>query len=224
MAGNKFLDLYEAAQNAQLDALSFFTEETDYKFGSLRRWERYIIQDAALCFYLADSNAVEREKKIYSKWPKTSSRITYKGDEYKQGVGIGCILKDCTTPVDVALSGCTSNPELAKRLSGLCRFLTDDDMKHLPVTECIIALGLAPTNPQGAKKGLECALKLAQDSEDTSASNWIKDCISEIQNINTDLTPVPFPTRKTESSKKRALEDDAEGSTNKSKKEKKEKC
>ena len=136
-------------------------------------------------------------------------------------MGIGVILKDCITPFDVALSGCTDNKDLAKRLSVLCRFLTDDNMKYLPVTECILALGAAPTNPQGAKSLLEDALKLAQDSEDKSASNWIKDCISKIQNINADLTPMPFPTGKTESSKKRAPEDEAEGSTKKPKKEKK---
>lgn len=225
MAGNDFLDLYEAVQNAQLEALSIFTEEEpELKISSLRRWERYIIQDAALCFYLADNIAVEREKATLSEWPKTSSSMSYKGLGYKQGVGIGAILKDCITPLDVALSGCTSNQELAKRLSMLCHFLTDDKAKYLPVTESIMALGLAPTNPQQAKSWLKDALELAQDSEDTSASNWIKDCISKIQNINSDLTPVPFPTGKTESLKKRALEDKAEGSTEISKKRKKEKC
>jgi hypothetical protein len=179
-AGNKFLDVYEAAQNAQQEALSNFTEISEYKIDPLRKWQCYLIHDAALCFYLANSNDVARKKEIYSAWPKTRSKVRYRGDEYEQGMGVGNIMKDSITPLDAALSGCTSTRELAKRLSQLCRFLSNGP--YLATTECILALMSCPTPPKILTRQLKYALELAERAEDTSASKWIKDCINKIQN------------------------------------------
>ena len=131
---------------------------------------------------MENSNDVARKKEIYSAWPKTRSKVRYQGDEYEQGMGVSTIMKDSITPLDAALSGCASTRELAKRLSLLCRFLSDGPRNYLAITECILALMSGPISPQILMRQLEYALEIAERIEDTSASKWIKGCINKIQN------------------------------------------
>ena len=163
-AGNMFLEIYEDAQNEMQNALSSLSPEHEYELW--RQWQRYLIQDAALCFYLANSNDVTREKKIFPFWPRTQSALRYKTQEYKKGEGIGTILQ-CITPLDVFLKGSTSSRELAERLCKFCRFLSGDPGNYLPITECIFAL------EEKRPSELNDALMIAERNKDISACKWI---------------------------------------------------
>ncbi|KFY68603.1 hypothetical protein V496_00946 [Pseudogymnoascus sp. VKM F-4515 (FW-2607)] len=166
-AGNMFLEIYEDAQNEMQNSLSCLSPKHEPELW--RQWQRYLIQDAALCFYLAylaNSNDVTREKKVFPFWPKTQSALLYKKQEYKKGEGIGTILQ-CMTPLDIFLEGSTSSRELAERLCKFCRSLSGDPGNYLPVTECIFALKeKRPTE-------LNDALKIAKRNKDKSACKWI---------------------------------------------------
>lgn len=100
-AGNKIPGIYEFAQNEMQNALRNL-DFPRFSYESWRQYQRYLIQDAALCFYLANCNDVAKEKKVFPAWPKIQSAVRCNNNEYKQGEGIGTILK-CVTPLDVAL-------------------------------------------------------------------------------------------------------------------------
>lgn len=184
-AGNKFLDAYEAVQNAHQAALSNFLHGSVFPI-DIQTGKRFLIQDAALCFYLANSKDVARKKGVYSAWPKTRSKVrhVHKGgvEDYEPGVGVGTIIKDSITHLDAILSGCANTRAIAERLSLFCRFLGDvgrDGRDGFAIMECILALS-SVTPPQIMRK-LNHALEYAERTNDTSASEWIKECINEIE-------------------------------------------
>ena len=119
---------------------------------------------------MENSNDIARKKEIYSAWPKTRSKVHYQEDDYEQGIGVGTIMKDSITPLDIVLSSCMSIRELAKRLSLLYRFLSNSPRNYLAITECILALISGLTSPQILMQQLKYTLEIAEWTEDTSIS------------------------------------------------------